>query len=69
MKGLDPTDKATRVANFHEETIKSFVELMAASGVCKPEELTRKHINRRVSMNNVLKYSEIFPEIVEGSYN
>ena len=67
MKGLVVEDKAQRVVNFHEETVKSFIELMAAAGVCKPEELTRAHINRRVSMNHVMKYSEIYPEPVVGS--
>ncbi len=68
MKGLVVEDKAKRIANFHYETIKSFVELMAATGVTSPNNLNRKHINRRVSMHKVLKYSEIFPNIEEGSY-
>ena len=67
MKGLVVEDKAHRVANFHEETIKSFIELMAASGVEKPDELNREHINRRVSMNSVLKYDEIYPDVEEAS--
>ncbi|MGZ2371518.1 FMN-binding glutamate synthase family protein [Ancylomarina sp. YFZ004] len=68
MKGLVVEDKAIRVANFHHETIKSFIELLAASGISSPGELSRKHINRRLSMNNVLNYSEIFPEVEEGIY-
>jgi glutamate synthase domain-containing protein 2 len=67
MKGLNVKDKATRVANYHEETVKSFIELMAASGVCNPKELQRKHINRRVSAINILSYEDIFPSIEEGS--
>lgn len=62
MKGLNVKDKSVRVANFHEETVKSFIELLVASGLSKPEELTREHINRRVSETKVLKYSEIYPE-------
>ncbi|MBW6481662.1 MAG: FMN-binding glutamate synthase family protein [Vicingaceae bacterium] len=62
MKGLNVADKSVRVTNFHRETVKSFVELLAASGLSKPEELTRIHINRRVSETKVMKYSEIYPE-------
>ncbi|MDT8410859.1 MAG: FMN-binding glutamate synthase family protein [Vicingaceae bacterium] len=62
MKGLNVNDKSVRVANFHAETVKSFVELLAASGLSKPEELSRVHINRRVSETKVMKYSEIYPE-------
>lgn len=61
MSGLVVSDKAQRVANFHEETIKSFSDLLAASGIKKPSELTREHINRRTSINEVQKYSDIYP--------
>ncbi len=67
MRGLVVSDKAQKAANFHYETVKSFIELMAACGVSSPKDLTRSHINRRVSMNKVLKYSEIYPEIEIGS--
>jgi glutamate synthase domain-containing protein 2 len=67
MKGLNVEDKTSRVANFHRETVKSFIELMAASGIGSPLDLKRTHINRRVSMETVLKYDEIYPDIAEGS--
>jgi len=67
MRGLVVSDKAQKVANFHHETLKSFIELMAACGVGSPDGLKRYHINRRVSMSKVLKYSEIYPEIEIGS--
>ena len=67
MKGLVVEDKSTRVANFHEETVKSFVELIAAAGLSKPDDLTRAHINRRVNMNTILRYDEIYPAAKKGS--
>ncbi|NIJ44995.1 glutamate synthase domain-containing protein 2 [Wenyingzhuangia heitensis] len=68
MKGLVVKDKSQRVANYHQETIKSFLELLAASGVTEPNELKREHISRRVEMNEVLNYSQIYPEITPGQY-
>ena len=68
MKGLVVEDKAQRVANFHEATIKSFIELMAASGVVRAEDLKREHINRRIGATQVLKYNEIYPEVPIGEY-
>ncbi len=68
MKGLVVEDKAQRVANFHEATIKSFIELIAASGVVTADELKREHINRRVGATQVLNYSEIYPEVLVGQY-
>ncbi len=61
MKALDVNDKSQRVANFHHETLQSFSELIAASGIVNPSDLERKHINRRVSMNNILTYEDIYP--------
>jgi glutamate synthase domain-containing protein 2 len=68
MKGLDVKDKATRVANYHEETVKSFIELMAAAGLSHPNELKRNDIKRRVSMTQVLNYNEIYPNVKTGAY-
>lgn len=67
MKGLQVENKSDRVANFHSETLKSFVELTAAAGLYEPSQIRREHINRRVSMNRAMKYSEIFPYIHKGS--
>ena len=67
IKGLDVPDKSERVANFHEATLKSFVELTAAAGIQDPENIRREHINRRISQTKALRYSDIFPYIEEGS--
>jgi len=67
MSGLDVEDKSKRVTNFHQETLHSFSELIAAAGVANPSNLKRHHINRRVSMNTVLKYEDIFPYTKTGS--
>lgn len=67
IKGLVVDDKAERTKNYHEETVKSFLELVAACGLNSPEEITRNHINKRVGINKTMKFSEIFPEIEVGS--
>lgn len=66
MKGLVVDDKAPRTANFHEETIYSFLEMVAASGLNGPEEIRRKHINKRVGISKVIKYDEMYPEMQVG---
>jgi glutamate synthase domain-containing protein 2 len=68
MKGLVVSDKAQRVANYHEATIKSFIELLSASGVVSANDLSREHINRRIGATRVLKYSDIYPEVEVGAY-
>ncbi len=68
LKGLDVGDKSERAARYHKETVHSFVELIAAAGVNNPHEITRAHINKRVSMNNIMKYDELYPPIGIGSF-
>ncbi len=65
-KGLVPADKKTRVANYHESTIKNFVELLGATGVDESKNLTRSHIYRRISFNDMITYEELFPSIKPG---
>lgn len=61
VKELVVDDKAPRVKRYHEATIHSFLELIAAAGLNGPEELNRSHISKRVGMYNVQTYDEIYP--------
>ncbi len=66
VAGLAVDDKQVRVANYHKETIESFVELMAAAGLEKPEQINRSHIFRRVSLNEIRRYDQLFPYLEKG---
>ncbi|OQY94375.1 MAG: FMN-binding glutamate synthase family protein [Sphingobacteriales bacterium UTBCD1] len=65
--GLDVADKKVRLANYHTGTIKNFVELLGASGLDDMKNITRSHIYRRVSLNEMITYEEIFPSVKVGS--
>lgn len=67
VKGLVIEDKKERIANYHHDTVESFVELMAAAGLDNAEKINRSHVSRRVNMNEIKRYDEIFPEIPVGS--
>ncbi|MEQ1554247.1 MAG: FMN-binding glutamate synthase family protein [Ferruginibacter sp.] len=64
--GLVVADKKQRVANYHSETLKNVVELCGAAGLEDYRTLTRSHIYRRVSMNEVKTFEEIFPSLESG---
>lgn len=66
VAGLVVSDKKVRVANYHEDTVKSFVELLGAAGIDDHTELTRSHIFRRVSMNEVRTFENIYPSLATG---
>lgn len=65
--GLVVSDKKKRVADYHEKTIKNYVELLGASGLDETRNLTRSHIYRRISLNEMITYEELFPSIKPGS--
>lgn len=66
MKGLVVGDKTDRVHSFHKNTVESFVELMGSAGIDHPDQINRTHIYRRVFMNLVKTYEEIYPTIPNG---
>lgn len=66
MKGLDINDKGVRVTNYHHNTVASFVELLSCSGLDHPEKINRSHVYRRVFMNMVKTYEEIYPPLPDG---
>jgi glutamate synthase domain-containing protein 2 len=66
MKGLVVEDKKVRVANYHKNTVESFVELMAAAGITTTSQINRSHVYRRVFMNLVKTYAEIYQPIPDG---
>lgn len=66
MQGLVVEDKTQRVANYHKHTVESFVELMGAAGLDSPDKINRTHVYRRVFMNQVKTYEEIFPTLPDG---
>ncbi len=68
MRGLYVPDKAQRVTNFHEQTVKSFMEMIAAMGLSHPDDINRSHVYRRVSTRKVAPYSELYPEVFDSEY-
>ncbi|HOX81405.1 MAG TPA: FMN-binding glutamate synthase family protein [Chryseolinea sp.] len=67
IKGLVVEDKKVRVANYHKNTVESFVELIGASGLNSPAGLNRHQITRRVFMNEVRTFEEIYPSVPSGA--
>lgn len=68
MAGLVVDDKKQRVANYHQDTVESCVELIAAAGLTDPGQVDRSLVFRRVFMNAVKSFSEIYPDTEPGAY-
>lgn len=67
VAGLVVEDKAPRVARFHDATVHSFLELIAAAGCAHPDDLRPWHVTRRVSPTEVRHYGELFSYMKPGA--
>ncbi|WP_417684667.1 FMN-binding glutamate synthase family protein [Roseibium sp.] len=57
QKALDVPDKATRVANFHRNTVKALMEFAEASGLDTPKNFRPEHVYLREGHRAVLPAS------------
>jgi glutamate synthase domain-containing protein 2 len=64
--GLVVPDKAARVHNYHRNTVRAFVELIAAAGLEHPSGLRPWHIMRRTSMSESRHYGEMYDYLEDG---
>jgi glutamate synthase domain-containing protein 2 len=59
--------KAERVHQFHKHTLEALQELMQASGLHSPSDITPRHIMRRVSERQTLHLSELVDTLATGA--
>jgi glutamate synthase domain-containing protein 2 len=65
-RGLDVADKAVRVYNFHQNTLRALRDLICAAGLKHPCEIGPEHILRRVSPVEVRSLAALFPFLKRG---
>lgn len=66
QRGLVVDEKKTRVANFHKNTIRSFLEIVGAMGLSNPSELKPEFLMRRVSDNCVQSMEAVYQYLRPG---
>ncbi|HNP34864.1 MAG TPA: FMN-binding glutamate synthase family protein [Woeseiaceae bacterium] len=64
--GLAVEDKYKRVAAYHEQTIRSFINILGACGIADPAALDPGMLNRRVSQNEIRTYRDLYPSLQNG---
>lgn len=64
--GLVVDEKKVQIANFHRNTIKSFLEIVGSLGLSNPDELKPYHLMRRVGINQVKTLAEIYDHLEPG---
>ncbi len=63
---LDVPDKATRVREFHNNTLHALRDLLCAAGLEHPDQLGPEHILRRVSPTEVRSLGALYPFLRRG---
>jgi len=66
-QGVVVSDKARRVARYHGATIRSFLELVGATGHDSPAEIGPRDVLRRIDTTTIKRYGEIYEYLPEGS--
>jgi len=66
QKALVVPNKAERVFNFHNESLRALKELVEAAGLHHPGEIDAPHIVRRINKNEVSLLSILLPEMPAG---
>ena len=67
-KGLSVSSKKLQVANFHQELLNSVREILNSAGISEPNQLRRWHILKRIDINKVLNYAELYPYLEPGCF-
>ncbi|MEK9744944.1 MAG: FMN-binding glutamate synthase family protein [Candidatus Puniceispirillum sp.] len=60
---LDVDGRATRVYNFHKNSIAAVAEMLESSGLTHTNQLNRRHIVRRLSASKILLADQIYPRV------
>jgi glutamate synthase domain-containing protein 2 len=67
QRALVVTDKTERVANFHRLTVSALAEMLAAAGLEHPDQLTPRHMIRRISSTEIRPFSALHTFLRPGS--
>jgi len=67
QSGLDVARKSRRVARYHQETIRSFHELLGGAGLASADEIRAHHVLRRVDDRTVRRLDEIYAFLPAGA--
>jgi glutamate synthase domain-containing protein 2 len=65
-RGLDVPDKATRVHQFHDNTLHALRDLLCAAGLEHPSQITPEHVLRRVSPIEVRSLGALYRFLEPG---
>ena len=60
VDSLSVTDKKTKVANYHRNTIEGLKEILGAMGLQNKNEVHKGNIYKKISATEIKSYEEIY---------
>jgi glutamate synthase domain-containing protein 2 len=66
QRALVVSDKATRVAQFHNKTLEALAEVVSGAGLRHPSEFETFHFHKRVSYSHVTTFTNLYPPLEPG---
>ncbi len=66
VSGLVVSDKKTRVANYHRETVKSVADLMGAMGIKHTCDIKPWHLMKRTGLSEAKHHGELYEFLSDG---
>ena len=66
-RAISISDRSDRVFNFQKNTREALKELLEATGLHHPSELTRRHIVRRLSASKIKLAEQIYPNVEDSA--
>ncbi|MFM9853527.1 MAG: FMN-binding glutamate synthase family protein [Sphingomonadaceae bacterium] len=67
QRALFVPDKAKRVQNFHENSLRALADMLAAAGIEHPADLRPHHMFRRISTTEIRQFSELHHFVAPGA--
>lgn len=68
MYGLKVEEKFQRAANYHAETVKAVMQIIAAAGLSSTQELRPHHVFRRTDFSHVQSLDQIYDYLQPGIF-
>ncbi|NMH28997.1 FMN-binding glutamate synthase family protein [Flavobacterium silvaticum] len=66
VRGLVVEKKSVHVTNYHNETVKSAMDLIASAGIDHPDNVGRDVVSMRIDKTKIATFEELFPELKKG---
>ncbi len=67
-RAIDVDERSKRVHSYHDATLYNFRELLGATGIRNPNEISRSLIRERINYREIARLADLYPAPKEGAF-